>query len=167
MKVIHCHCGEPILLDDEDYPKVVEAGNWSCQGRNVYKHRQSGHYSTSMSLAEFIFGSQPNMIVDHKDRNKHNNQKNNFRFATKGQNRINSKISSNNTSGYRGVAFNKRTGKWAAVIGYNGKKVHMGLFLTPELAAIAYNIKAKELFGEFAALNEISTGVITPSEKQQ
>lgn len=35
-------------------------------------------------------------------------------------------------AGYRGVAFNKRLNKWQAYVTSNGKRVHLGLFPTPE-----------------------------------
>jgi len=38
------------------------------------------------------------------------------------------KIFKNNTSGVRGVALNKRTGKWIAKIGFRGKSIHLGTF---------------------------------------
>ena len=44
---------------------------------------------------------------------------------------------------------------YRASIVKNRKKYNLGSYPTPELAALAYNKKAKELFGEFALLNEI------------
>ena len=45
--------------------------------------------------------------------------------------------------------------KWNAQIQINGNKINIGYFQDEIDAAKAYDIKAKELFGEFACLNEI------------
>jgi hypothetical protein len=47
----------------------------------------------------------------------------------------------------------RRRGKWQAQIGCNGKKIFIGYFDDEEAAARAYDAKAAELFGEYAALN--------------
>lgn len=45
--------------------------------------------------------------------------------------------------------------KWRANVRYQGKLVLLGDFNEKTDAAIAYNKKAQELFGEFANLNKI------------
>jgi len=55
--------------------------------------------------------------------------------------------------GVRSINDIKRKAKWQAIIQYNGKRINVGRFLTEKEAAEAYNLKAKELFGEFAYLN--------------
>jgi hypothetical protein len=61
-----------------------------------------------------------------------------------------------NTSGYRGAAFNKASGKWVAQIGSSGRRMHLGVFVTATEAAAVYNFAAKRLHGEFAVLNDLS-----------
>jgi AP2-like factor, euAP2 lineage len=58
---------------------------------------------------------------------------------------------------YKGVIYikNKTMDKWRACIKINGKRISLGRYLTEKEAAIAYNKKAIELFGEFACLNSI------------
>jgi hypothetical protein len=62
----------------------------------------------------------------------------------------------NVTSKYKGVYFQKESGKWRAGISYRNKTIYIGLYLTEDEAALAYNAKAIELFGEFAVLNKVS-----------
>lgn len=94
--------------------------------------------------------------VDHIDRNRTNNRWSNLRAINGCRgNAGNSGIHSHNTSGYRGVSKNNRSGKWHAQIKINGKQTYLGRFNTPEEAARRYNEAAKEHFGEFATLNTI------------
>jgi len=51
-----------------------------------------------------------------------------------------------------------RKDSWTSRITKDGKEIHIGCFTTPEDAALAYNKKAKELFGEFATLNVVCQG---------
>jgi hypothetical protein len=59
------------------------------------------------------------------------------------------------SSKYKGVYFDKAAGRWRAHIGNpdSGKQITIGRFSTEEEAAIAYDKKAVELYGENASLN--------------
>ena len=81
----------------------------------------------------------------------------NLRIVSRSQNLTNQSIRSTNTSGYKGVSWQKNAGKWKAQVVSKGKTRYLGLFTTPEAAASAYDEVAKELHGEFARLN-FSTG---------
>jgi hypothetical protein len=59
------------------------------------------------------------------------------------------------SSKYKGVVFRKDTGRWSASITREKKKYHLGHYDKEEDAAFAYNQAAKELYGEYAALNVI------------
>lgn len=96
--------------------------------------------------------------VDHRDGNPLNNSLSNLRLATRSQNCINAPKPRNNTSGYKGVTFSQRIGKWEARIGYKWDRKHLGYYSTAEEAAKAYNKAAVELFGEFAQLNVSQDG---------
>ncbi len=56
-------------------------------------------------------------------------------------------------SGYTGVYQESR--KFRAIISINGKAVHIGMYDTAEEAAIAYNKKSLEVYGDKAKLNDI------------
>jgi len=53
------------------------------------------------------------------------------------------------------VSRDRRLEKWRAQIWHNGRHHYLGLFASEDAAARAYNAKARELFGEFAYLNEV------------
>lgn len=76
----------------------------------------------------FIPNPENKPIVDHINENKTNNMISNLRWATNGQNHMNTKLSKNNTSGIKGVSFHKPLNKWIAHIMINGKNKHLGYF---------------------------------------
>jgi hypothetical protein len=64
-------------------------------------------------------------------------------------------LNQDNTSGYKGVAFDKGSGRWKVDITVNRQRHAIGRFSTRREAAIAYNEAAVRLQGEFARLNDI------------
>jgi hypothetical protein len=94
-------------------------------------------------------------FIDHIDRNKLNNRIENLRVVTKSENELNCTKRVTNTSGYKGVYFSKQFNKWRAKIDKDKKQIHIGYYDDVEEAALAYNKKAFELFGEIAYQNVI------------
>ncbi len=81
--------------------------------------------------------------IDHIDRNPLNNKIENLRETTRSENCFNTKKYKTNTSGYRGVSWDKKAKKWAAQIQINKKSVYLGAHETAELAYEAYCEYAK------------------------
>ena len=98
----------------------------------------------------YVRGAMPENHIDHINGDKADNRLCNLRQATRFENLSNRGKNKNNSSGYKGVWFNKKLGKWIAGITHNNKAKHLGVFETPELAYEAYCKKAAELHGEFA-----------------
>lgn len=114
----------------------------------------SGLFKKHIIMHRQIMGvTDPNIEVDHIDNDGINNVDENLRVCTHAQNNYNKGKNKNNTSGFKGVSWHKAGNKYRADINLNGKQTHLGLFLSAEDAAHAYDNKAKELFGEFANLN--------------
>lgn len=88
--------------------------------------------------------------IDHIDGNKQNNTPSNLRLATNQDNQRNVKIQRNNTSGFKGVTYEKNRNKWKASIYDGTRRINLGRFDSPEEAHLAYKNKAFELFGAFA-----------------
>ena len=112
-------------------------------------------------LVAFAFIPNPNNYpaVDHIDGNGGNNEVRNLRWCTNTMNNANRKKNINGTtSQYKGVymtTYKSGAVRYIATIAENGKKKHLGTFKTEKEAAIVYNKKALELWGEFAKLNVI------------
>ena len=94
-------------------------------------------------------GEWPDPECDHEDTDPLNNKWSNLRESTSSQNKRNSNRSSRNTSGFKGVSWDKRAARWRATI-QDGKSIHLGFFDAPELAHAAYVAAANRIAGEFA-----------------
>lgn len=99
----------------------------------------------------YMKGYYPERQIDHRDLDKGNNRFNNLREATHQQNAANRKAQSNNTSGYKGVAWSSSAQKWMARVAGQ----YLGVFDKPEDAARAYDAGAARLYGEYARGNFI------------
>lgn len=151
MKHIELTKGYRTIVDDEDYHKLTAMGSWHySHGRAVRKDSNGTTWMHKVLLVT-------DLDVDHINGDPLDNRKSNLRPATRSQNNANKGLQSNNTSGYKGVSKFKLTGRFQAYIKKQNKRIHLGYFPTPEQAATAYNSAAKELFGEFAKLNEVKT----------
>jgi hypothetical protein len=92
----------------------------------------------------YVTGSWPIGTVDHRNTIRTDNRWSNLRDVSNSVNQQNHRAARrNNKSGFLGVS--PAHGRWAASIGLNKKKVHLGLFDTPELAHAAYVAAKREL----------------------
>lgn len=96
----------------------------------------------------------PNFL-DHINGIKSDNRIINLRECTLQQNNFNLPIRKSNTSGYKGVSFDKSRNKFAVRIQLNGRNLYIGRFTCKHDAAWEYNKAALRHFGEFAHLNVI------------
>jgi predicted Zn-ribbon and HTH transcriptional regulator len=101
-------------------------------------------------MHQLIAGSRN---VDHVDGNGLNNRRSNLRPATKSQNGANARKNPGKTSRYKGVFWDRERSAWQAKIMVNRKALSLGRFASEEDAALAYDLAAREAFGEFALTN--------------
>jgi hypothetical protein len=99
------------------------------------------------------YGRWPAGPIDHIDGDRTNNDPSNLRLATISGNNRNSSRNRRNTTGYRGVYWDKRTSKWKSMIYSNGKSTFLGYFNAAREAAEAYVLASLELHGEFSPFN--------------
>ena len=97
----------------------------------------------------YVHGYLPPYQIDHRNHSPADNRIANLRTATQSENNKNMRLSTKNTSGYKGVSWNKQAGKWKAYSTLNGKLNYLGYFTTAEAASEAYNRFAKQHHGEF------------------
>lgn len=139
-------------VDDDMYEELARY-KWGISGKYPSRKVDLEGKNTYMSMHDHILGKKNGYEIDHINRDKLDNRKDNLRYATVSQNSINKAPSINNTSGIKGVT--KKRGKWQAQINKDGKCVYLGTFKEKEDAASAYNVAAKAMFGDFAWLNQI------------
>ncbi len=87
--------------------------------------------------------------MDHIESNKLNNTISNLRWCSNQENQYNRQLNENNTSGIKGVWFNKIRNKWHSQIQINNKQIHIGYYDNIEDAKIARQKRSAELYGEF------------------
>lgn len=122
-----------------------------ADGKDVMVHR----LSWEIASGQIPTGS----VIDHICWNKSCVNPKHLRVATTSQNvAYQSKLSSRNKSGYRGVFWNERRNEWVAQVGQTEKsgrrRYHTKYFPPHGLEEAAQWVKAKreEVFGEFAGV---------------
>lgn len=150
-RIIHLTKGFVALVDDEDYNKLIETKWHYSNGYAKHRSWENGK-RTCMSIHRVVMNAQPGQEVDHINGNGLDNRRANLRFATHSQNLCNSKKRvDGKLSKYKGVT--RHNNKWKAQIQGCGIYKHIGYFTDEVEAALAYDAKAREYFGEFARPN--------------
>lgn len=123
-----------------------------CVGPNGYVLVSiDGTLLTAHRLVWFLeTGEWPESDIDHRDLDTAHNQIDNLRLATRAQNNANCLPHKNNTSGFKGVHWDKKNEKWVAQITVNRKNRKIGRFLRIEDALAAYAGAAKAAWGDYA-----------------
>jgi hypothetical protein len=159
MKEIRLPNNMVAIVDDEDYEHFNQ-WKWHAQknGSTYYAVRTkwlTKKKGTTVRMHREIMAANGSVVVDHIDHNGLNNQKNNLRLCTKSENGGNRLKRMARSSKYLGVHFCNTRKLWVAQIQHQNKAYSAGIHKTEIDAAIAYNIKAKLLHGDFARLNQI------------
>lgn len=157
MKEIELSKGYVALIDDEDF-ELVNQYSWHAS----FSHNKV-YASTRMSMMNgrrnilfmhrLIMNAPSHLEVDHKDGDSLNNTRSNLRLATHAQNQMNIRKKKGMTSQFKGVHKLQDLNKWCARIKFNQISISLGRFTSEIEAAKAYDLKARELFGEFANTN--------------
>lgn len=115
---------------DSIYREKVEQYNWTFLATQAPYTRLS--QTKTIFLSQYImtlYGEQINGLdIDHISRDVMDNRVSNLRVCSTSNNLQNMLISKKNTSGYKGVSFDKHAQKYTSYINYNRKKYHIGCF---------------------------------------
>ena len=150
--LVYMHSNKVCIISSASLELILPY-TWCVEGTGYVMSRTNGE---AIKMHRLITNAPKGIFVDHIDGNPLNNRLDNLRLCLKQQNEFNTKIRSDNVSGYKGVSFDKRKHHYRAYITKDGKQYFLGYFSTKEEAAIAYNQKTTELFGAFARLNTVS-----------
>jgi hypothetical protein len=140
--------GRILVLDTQDYDRFKDRTiHFDSDGYAYYI--DAGAPAFKRALHREILGNPANLFVDHRDGNRLNLTRENLRVATVGQN--NKNRSGWSKHGVKGTEQHKS--RWKARIISDGIRYNIGRFKTKFEAAVAHDLWAEVLNGEFARLN--------------
>ena len=142
--------GRVALVDADNYEWLSQWKWCYRQGYAVRSVKRKGRNQTILMHRQ-IAAARPEEDVDHRNGNGLDNRCRNLRFCDQGLNNRNNSVRKDCQSGYKGVGLTD-SGSYRMRI-WNGTKEVTLYFKTARQAAMAYDIWAKELFGDFARLN--------------
>jgi hypothetical protein len=154
MKEIPLTQDKTALVDDADYGWLSEftwhaVKAWSTFYAATNVRLPSGGRIKAY-MHRMILGLEGDMESDHRNHNGLDNQRFNLRPVTTSQNQMNATIRNNNTTGIKGVYFNKARKTWTAQIKVRGRHICLGCFHDIEDAIKARLVAQLSYFGEFA-----------------
>lgn len=153
MKKIELTQGKVALVDDSDY-ELLSQWKWhAVKDKDAFYARHSVKGKKGIRMHRMIMDFPNIGMIDHKDGDGLNNQRDNLRVCTNTQNLRNMKPRKNTSSKYKGVSYYSRDDNWIGRIGVKNKSRHLGYFESELEAAIIYNITARRYFGEYARVN--------------
>lgn len=163
MKKIPLSGGKSALVDDEDY-QYVSRFRFVHTNNEAFAtlHRANMRY-VLVPMWAFIVRAQSGKKIAYKNKNALDFRKENLYFVhlNEKQHRLRKRTIHNGripTSKFKGVhrhKDNKRIKRWSAQIQKDKHNYFLGFYLTEKEAAIAYNKKAKQLYGKYAYQNKI------------
>ncbi len=141
--------GNKFIIDSDDYDKIKDY-YWMMNPRGYW---YANINKRKVSMHNFILDTK---YIDHKNRIKYDNRKENLRPCTHSENNFNKgKMNGKYTSIYKGVCWDKSRSRWLASIRVDGKLIRLGAFKNEIDAAKAYNEAVLKYRPDFGVLNEI------------
>jgi hypothetical protein len=145
--------GKVALVDDCD--AYLAAVHWhAAKHRGTFyakREVKDGGRGRTVYLHRAVMGEPPGVKVDHKDGNGLDCRRANVRAATSAQNGWNRGPSRKSTSGFRGVYWYGSS--WGARVIANRRSYFVGAFESASDAAVAFDVAARLLHGQFAHTN--------------
>jgi len=148
MKTIPLTQGYSAIVDDDDYESLSKH-SWITVFDGKQRYAKTRINGIDIKMHRMILNPSSDKYVDHMNENGLDNRRSNIRVCSPSENMMNRGSPKNNTSGYKGVTFSKKSGKWQSQIASHGKRYFLGYYETPELAYEVYLNECKRLHGNF------------------
>lgn len=159
MKKIPLIKGKYAIVDDEDYPYLnrfhwyLSGSKWKGVVRDLKFVKEK--IQERIFMPYFVIENKPGNIITHMNGNILDNRKENLKSVSLKVMSHRGSKRKNVSSKFKGVCWDKENNLWRATIKYNERWHSLGRFSNEKQAAVAYNKKAKELYGELAYQNLI------------
>lgn len=140
---------EEFFIDKDDFDKVKDYTWREKDGYIETSFKNIGEKKKRISLHSLILNNNDKTKeIDHINKNKKDNRKNNLRLVSHSDNMKNRKRNYSNKTGVSGVE--KRKNKYMAVLKLDGIRYNLGIYENIDDAIVARLKAEKEYFGEFA-----------------
>lgn len=140
--------GNCALVDYQDFERLSRY-KWTMMPNGYFTAHINGK---SVFLHRAVMNAQTGYEVDHINHDKSDCRRLNLRVCTRFENARNRPRQSNNSSGYKGVSWHKKSGMWRARIKSQGKMIELGYYRSAQEAYQKYCEAAKEIHGEYACV---------------
>lgn len=144
------------IVDEEDFDQL-NLYKWYASKRSnggyvaMRDERKRGVYHRHIYMHREIMKTPSDQMTDHRNGDGLNNQKCNLRNCSRKENQRNKRrMSSLNSSGVRGIFWEKSCNRWRAQISIDNKNKHLGVFKSKEDAQAVYIEASKSIYGEFS-----------------
>lgn len=138
--------GDEFYFSKDDYD-IIKKYTW----HNKDGYIESVSFGEKIKMHNLIGKPNNGYVVDHINRNKNDNRRENLRIVLQSDNVKNKSLQKNNRSGVTGVCFRDDINKWSAYIRCDGIIHRLGHF-NDKNDAIKARLEAEKIyFGEFSA----------------
>lgn len=153
MKYLQLQNGNTTIVDDEDYDWLSQWDWFECSKGYIRRSYKQDGKNVTIRMHRLLTNAPLDKQVDHINGDKRDNRKLNLRLCNNAENVCNQpkRNIASSASKYKGVSRIRKL--WMSRITKDSKVIHLGNFRNELHAAMAYDIWAKDLHGEFANLN--------------
>lgn len=158
MKTIKLTKGRFTIVDDDLF-EFLNQYKWHYQFGYAKRMIRVNGQRKALHLHRFIINAPNHLQVDHINGDSLDNRRENLRLCSQKDNAKNRSMSKNNKSGFPGVYYYEKYGKYCAQATVNGSKKTLGYFDTKEEAFEARQEVVKEHYKSFAPVNPFRTAI--------
>ena len=141
------------IIDVCDIQKV-KYHKWRLSHGHVVTGLPSKGQQRDLSHVVLDIPKDDYVVVDHINGDPLDNTRGNLRICSQGENVLNKRFMSNNTSGFIGVSYKKDRDRYDPEIRFGYTRCHLGMTKTIEEAVYKRYIAEQLLFGEYANCEE-------------
>lgn len=154
--IITLPSGHAVKVSEEDFERLSKYKYYLHRNGYVYRFDYSVNPKKAIYMHHDVVGKKLGYVVDHINRDRTDNRRENLRFASPNSNLHNSgKSRGEYSSVHKGVSWNGMANAWSAIVRHEGKQKKLGFFETELAAANAYNEYVKTNRDGFAHLNDV------------